>query len=132
MSLCLYVSVFLCVSVSLSFFSDVYTQVESINRKEVLIDDFILHAHDFILHAHFIVALEYDMQVEYINSKAVFIDAHTVELTNKRGEKSTKTAEKFIIATGEFLKNQRHIGFTEIIYWTLKFPDFHQAAGQSI
>ena len=39
-------------------------------------------------------------QVEYINSKAVFIDNHTVELTNKRGEKSTKTADKFIIATG--------------------------------
>jgi len=39
-------------------------------------------------------------KVEYINSKAVFIDNHTVELTNKRGEKSTKTADKFIIATG--------------------------------
>lgn len=39
-------------------------------------------------------------KVEYINSRAVFVDAHTVELTNKRGEKSTKTAEKFIIATG--------------------------------
>ena len=39
-------------------------------------------------------------KVEYINSKAVFIDEHTVELTNKRGEKSTKTSDKFIIATG--------------------------------
>ena len=39
-------------------------------------------------------------KVEYINSKAVFVDEHTVELTNKRGEKSTKTAERFIVATG--------------------------------
>jgi len=39
-------------------------------------------------------------KVEYINAKAVFIDEHTIELTDKRGVKSTKTAEKFIIATG--------------------------------
>ncbi len=67
--------------------------------------------------------------MEYINSKAVYVDKHTVELTNKRGtqiscvtrtnthtvelkvqmltsaklrtgETSRKTAERFIIATG--------------------------------
>ena len=38
--------------------------------------------------------------MEYINAKAVFIDEHTIELTDKRGIKWTKTAEKFIIATG--------------------------------
>merc|ERR1712002_910247 len=38
---------------------------------------------------------------EYINGYAKFMDAHTIETTNKRGKKHTLTAEKFVIACGE-------------------------------
>eukprot|EP00285_Hemiselmis_virescens_P001021 CAMPEP_0173415762 /NCGR_PEP_ID=MMETSP1356-20130122/85033_1 /TAXON_ID=77927 ORGANISM="Hemiselmis virescens, Strain PCC157" /NCGR_SAMPLE_ID=MMETSP1356 /ASSEMBLY_ACC=CAM_ASM_000847 /LENGTH=496 /DNA_ID=CAMNT_0014378035 /DNA_START=226 /DNA_END=1716 /DNA_ORIENTATION=+ len=38
--------------------------------------------------------------VKYLNSLARFVDAHTIELTDKKGEKTTCTADKIIIATG--------------------------------
>jgi len=42
-----------------------------------------------------------EKKVEYINGYAKFMDAHTIETTNKRGKKHTLTAEKFVIACGE-------------------------------
>lgn len=40
-------------------------------------------------------------KVNYINANAKFLDKHTLELEDKKGEKSRITGEKFIIATGE-------------------------------
>jgi thioredoxin/glutathione reductase (selenoprotein) len=40
------------------------------------------------------------MGVKYYNSYAKFVDPHTVELTNKKGEKELVTADKFVIAVG--------------------------------
>lgn len=42
-----------------------------------------------------------EKKVNYINAYAKFVDKHTVELENKKGEKSQITGENFIIATGE-------------------------------
>lgn len=42
-----------------------------------------------------------EKKVEYINAYAKFVDKHTLELENKKGEKSQITSENFIIATGE-------------------------------
>lgn len=42
-----------------------------------------------------------EKKVNYINAYAKFLDKHTLELENKKGEKSQITGEKFIIATGE-------------------------------
>jgi len=39
-------------------------------------------------------------KVEYLNARAAFIDAHTVELTDKKGAVSRKTAKFFMVATG--------------------------------
>ena len=39
-------------------------------------------------------------EIERIEGKAKFIDAHTIEVTNENGEKSQYTSEYFIIATG--------------------------------
>lgn len=38
--------------------------------------------------------------VKYYNKYAKFIDPHTIELTDKKGEKETVTADKILIATG--------------------------------
>lgn len=38
--------------------------------------------------------------VEYLNARACFVDDHTVELTDKKGNVTRKTAEHFVIATG--------------------------------
>lgn len=38
--------------------------------------------------------------VTYLNKLGKFVDAHTLELTDKKGEKSTVTASRFIVATG--------------------------------
>lgn len=42
-----------------------------------------------------------EKQVKYINAYARFLDQHTVELEDKKGDKSQITGETFIIATGE-------------------------------
>jgi len=42
-----------------------------------------------------------EKKVNYVNGYAEFIDAHTVETTNKRGKKTTLTSDKFVIAVGE-------------------------------
>lgn len=42
-----------------------------------------------------------EKRVNYINAYAKFVDKHTVELENKKGEKSQITGQTFIIATGE-------------------------------
>lgn len=42
-----------------------------------------------------------EKRVNYINAYAKFVDTHTVELENKKGEKSQITGQTFIIATGE-------------------------------
>lgn len=42
-----------------------------------------------------------EKKVNYINAYGKFIDKHTMELENKKGEKSHITSEHFIIATGE-------------------------------
>lgn len=42
-----------------------------------------------------------EKKVNYINAFAKFLDKHTLELENKKGEKSQITAERIIIATGE-------------------------------
>ncbi|KAG9508589.1 Thioredoxin reductase 1, cytoplasmic, partial [Fragariocoptes setiger] len=42
-----------------------------------------------------------EKKVNYINAYGRFIDSHTMELTNKKGEKSHISADTFIIATGE-------------------------------
>eukprot|EP01128_Nolandella_sp_AFSM9_P006738 TRINITY_DN3535_c0_g1_i1.p1 TRINITY_DN3535_c0_g1~~TRINITY_DN3535_c0_g1_i1.p1 ORF type:complete len:655 (+),score=125.16 TRINITY_DN3535_c0_g1_i1:196-1965(+) len=39
--------------------------------------------------------------VKYLNEYGKFIDAHTVECTNKRGEKVQRTAQRILIAVGE-------------------------------
>jgi len=39
-------------------------------------------------------------KVKYLNSYAVFKDAHTLELTDKKGAKTELTAARFVIATG--------------------------------
>jgi len=39
-------------------------------------------------------------KVEYLNARAAFVDAHTVELTDKKGTVSRKTAKFFMVATG--------------------------------
>lgn len=39
-------------------------------------------------------------KVTYLNELGKMVDAHTVECTNKKGVKTTKTAEKIIIAVG--------------------------------
>ncbi|EKX36093.1 hypothetical protein GUITHDRAFT_90077 [Guillardia theta CCMP2712] len=39
-------------------------------------------------------------KVDYLNALAVFVDEHTVELTDRKGNVSRKTAENFIVATG--------------------------------
>mmetsp|Transcript_16361 Transcript_16361/g.39914 ORF Transcript_16361/g.39914 Transcript_16361/m.39914 type:complete len:503 (-) Transcript_16361:39-1547(-) len=41
-----------------------------------------------------------EKKVTYLNSLAKFVDAHTVELTDKKGNVSTATADKIIVATG--------------------------------
>jgi pyruvate/2-oxoglutarate dehydrogenase complex dihydrolipoamide dehydrogenase (E3) component len=38
--------------------------------------------------------------VKYFNSYAKFVDAHTVELTDKKGNVVKVTADKFVIAVG--------------------------------
>jgi len=40
-------------------------------------------------------------KVNYINAKARFIDTHTIEATDKKGNVTTYTSDKFLIATGE-------------------------------
>ena len=42
-----------------------------------------------------------EKKVKYFNAKAKFLNKHTVELTDKKGEKTQLTSDKFIIATGE-------------------------------
>lgn len=42
-----------------------------------------------------------EKKVDYINAYAKFIDKHTIELEDKKGEKRQLTGETFIIATGE-------------------------------
>lgn len=42
-----------------------------------------------------------EKKVNYINAYAKFLDKHTLELKNKKGEKSQITGKTFIIATGE-------------------------------
>jgi len=39
-------------------------------------------------------------KVEYLNSHGKFIDAHTIEFTNRKGVTEQKTAAKIIVATG--------------------------------
>jgi len=41
-----------------------------------------------------------EKSVKYLNSLARFVDAHTVELTDKKGNTSTCTADKIVVATG--------------------------------
>jgi len=42
-----------------------------------------------------------EKKVQYVNGYAEFVDSHTIETTNKRGKKTTMTADKFVIAVGE-------------------------------
>lgn len=39
-------------------------------------------------------------KIDYFNAFAVFKDAHTIQLTNKKGEVLEKTADKILIAVG--------------------------------
>lgn len=41
-----------------------------------------------------------DASVNYLNEYAKFVDAHTIETTNKKGNKQKITADKFIVAVG--------------------------------
>jgi thioredoxin reductase (NADPH) len=41
-----------------------------------------------------------DKHVEYLNEYGVFVDPHTLECTNRKGEKHKLTARRFIIAVG--------------------------------
>jgi thioredoxin/glutathione reductase (selenoprotein) len=40
------------------------------------------------------------LKIKYLNSLGVFLDDHTLELTNAKGEKSKVTARRFLIAVG--------------------------------
>jgi len=41
-----------------------------------------------------------DKKVEYINAYATFVDPHTVEATDRKGEKKKYTARRFVVCTG--------------------------------
>ena len=41
-----------------------------------------------------------EKKVEYINSLAKFVDPHTITATNKKGDRTTLTASRFLIAVG--------------------------------
>lgn len=42
-----------------------------------------------------------EKKVNYINAYAEFVDGHTIRATDKKGEVTTVTSDKFLIATGE-------------------------------
>lgn len=52
-------------------------------------------------------------KVEYINAKAAFIDAHTVEGTKRNGQKQVITGDKIVIAVGGRPKYLEVPGSTE-------------------
>jgi len=65
--------------------------------------------------------------VEYINALARFVDDHTVELTDKKGNVTRKTAEHFVVATGGRPKylgipNERECCITSDDLFSLKKP----------
>jgi pyruvate/2-oxoglutarate dehydrogenase complex dihydrolipoamide dehydrogenase (E3) component len=69
-----------------------------------------------------------DARVEYINAFAHFVDAHTVEYTDEKGNKKQTTADKFIIAVGGRPKYPTEIEGVKLaissddIFWMEKPP----------
>jgi len=66
-------------------------------------------------------------KVEYLNMRAVFVDKNTVELTNKKGEVSRKTAKFFMIATGGRpkylgLENEKELCVTSDDLFSMQTP----------
>ena len=78
-----------------------------------------------------------DAKVEYINAYAKFIDAHTIEYTDEKGNVKTTTTEKVIIAVGGRPKYPSDVEGAELgitsddIFWREKAPGKTLAVGAS-
>jgi len=63
-----------------------------------------------------------DGGVTYLNKLGKFIDAHTLELTDKKGNKSTVTSQRFVVAVGGRPSNlscpgAEHVITSDDIFW---------------
>ena len=75
-------------------------------------------------------------QVEYHNAFATFVDEHTLELTEKNGNKKTVTADKIIIAVGgrpniPDIPGKEHCITSDDIFWIKNNPGKTLVVGAS-